>query len=839
MKRPRKSMIKRRLFAVPGASLLRKISTGLLLTFSGLPFTHAEEAPAPAVDPATSLPAAPSWLPPTPAMPEEAAPADTAAPVAPQAVPSEYMPQADTTPVNNSDSANAATPAMPVADPAAAPAPVIPLVQPVTSNITVAEMGQPKGLTLSGGQLQSGILFTLPADEVVTNAHLSLALKISPALIARDTTLELMLNGQPLGNLPLNQTSNGGDVYELDIPSAMVVSSNNLSFRVHDSNTMTCEKDQSDKYWVTILPTTSIGLEGQQLNIGRNLGNFPRPFFDSLQMQESKITMGFPASMKPGDVSAAAMVSSYLGMLSDYRDVDFPVILNDLPDQNGILFGKPGDKIGSLTLPASSGASIQIIDNPINPVYKLLLVLGNDDNQLRQAAYRLISAGMPNNTDHLDVAQQTIPPRKPYDAPRWIDTSRPVTLGELAGKDPDSLISNGIYHDGIQVAFRAAPDLFMWDGHNIPVRIDYRFPTENWIDEDNSRLNVSINSNFLRSLTVNKVGLVENIWRRLGGDSRQERYTMQLAPYLIYGDNQLQFYFDIKPKKDAPCSILTSDNIKSRIDPKSFIDLSGSYHFAQLPNLSYFVGASYPYSKLADFSDTLMLLPPEPTADEIHTLLNLTARAGKATGVPVSHVQIAFGLKGDEQGNPLFDRDILAVTTLGDSAFNQQLLADSPFGLNANSMGVKTPTEVQRIVAWLTGDWYRQPVDADRYLSSTGAWRGFVSYRSRWSNDHVVVVATGTDDQQLLKIHSDLKLPQINANVRGDLAIITDENGIRSFSVGQQFPTGQMPWYMMVLWYASTHIVILSLIATLVSLVVGLSLFVVLRRHAAKRLGHK
>jgi hypothetical protein len=554
MNRPRKQTVKRRLSAVPGASLLRKISAGVLLTFSSLPFTHAEDAAAPAVDPATSLPAAPSWLPPVTPMPDESAPA-SAAPAT--AAPAGDAPQTDTTPLNTSNTA-------PDADPSAAPAPVIPLVQPVTSTITVAEMGQTNGLTLSGGQLQSGIIFTLPADEVVTNAHLSLALKISPALIARDTTLELMLNGQPLGNLPLNQSSNGGDVYDLDIPSAMVVSNNNLSFRVHDSNTMTCEKDQSDKYWVTILPTTSIGLEGQQLNIGRNLGNFPRPFFDGLQMQESKITMGFSAAMKPGDVSAAAMVSSYLGMLSDYRSVDFPVILNDLPDQNGILFGKPGDKIGSLTLPASNGASIQIIDNPINPVYKLLLVLGNDDNELRQAAYRLISGGMPNNAERLDVTQQTIPSSKPYDAPRWIDTSRPVTLGELAGKDPDSLISNGIYHDGIQVAFRAAPDLFMWDGHNIPVRIDYRFPTENWIDEDSSRLNVSINSNFLRSLTVNKVGLVENIWRRLGGDSRQERYTLQLAPYLIYGDNQLQFYFDIRPKKDAPCSILTSDNIKSR-----------------------------------------------------------------------------------------------------------------------------------------------------------------------------------------------------------------------------------------------------------------------------------
>jgi len=794
----------------------RRLATGLLLAVGALPLvqTHAEEPAAPAQTTPDQgigvLPPTPSWLPTTP-------PTNAGA-----------VPQADTTPVNNalqppsSDAINAPTTSM---------------VQPITSSVTVAEMGQPKGLTLSGGQLQSGIMFTVPSDQVITNAKLSLALKISPALIARDTTLELMLNGQPLGNLPLSQSSNGGDFYELDVPSAMVVSSNNLSFRVHDSNTMSCEKDQSDKYWVTVLPTTSISMEGQQLNIGRNLGNFPRPFFDPLNMVESKVSMAFSSSMSPQDVSSAAMVASYLGMLSDYRDIDFPVVLNDLPEKSGILFGKPGDKIGTLTLPPSDGPSIQIIDNPLNPVYKLLLIVGNDESQLRQAAYRLISNALPNNTSQLAVSQEAIPTRKPYDATRWIETSRPVTLGELAGKDPGSLTSNGIYHDGISVAFRAAPDLFMWDGRNIPVRINYRFPTENWIDEDNSQLNVSINGTFLHNLPVNKVGLLENIWRRVGGDSRQEKYTLQLSPYLIYGDNQLEFFFDIKPKKDAPCSILTSDNIKSRLDPSSYIDLSGSYHFAQLPNLSYFVGASYPFSKLADFSDTLMLLPETPTAGEIHTLLNMAARAGNATGVPVSHVQVAFGIKPDEQNNPLFDRDILAITTLGDTPFNQQLLESSPFAINNSSLGAKTTTQWQALLDALTGDWYRQPLDADRYLSSTAAWRGFVSYRSRWSPSHVVVVATGTDDQQLLKIHHDLKSSKINAGIRGDLAIITDENGIRSFAVGKQFPTGQMPWYMMVVWYASTHIVILSLITLVLSLLIGLSLYVLLVRHAAKRLG--
>lgn len=765
----------------------------------------------------------PSYLPPTEgnvtpvaAQSVMPAPAATLAPAATPAPMTIYAP--------------AATPAQPAVDNTT-------LIHSVSNKITVSDMGQPNGLTLSGGQLQSGIVFTLPNDQVITDANLSLVLKVSPALVARDTSLELMLNGQPLGTLPLTGSgSSDKNEYELDIPAAMVVSSNNLSFRVQDSNTMECQKDQSDKYWVTIMPATHVQMDGQRLNIGRDLGYFPRPFFDPLQMQETKVAMVFTSALKPQDVSAAAMVASYLGMLSDYRNVDFPVSLGDLPEQNGIVFGRPGDRIGTLVLPASEGASVQIIDNPSNPVYKLLLVLGNDENQLRQAAYRLISSPLPEKTNALSVPLQQIPMREPYDAPRWIDTDKPVTLGSLV-HDNEKLTANGIYHDGIRVAFRAAPDLFMWDGDTIPVQIGYRFPTENWIDEDRSQMNVSINGTFLRDLTVNKNGLFENAYRKLGGDSRQESYRLQLAPYLIYGDNQLEFYFDIKPKADAPCNLLTSNNIKSRIDPNSYIDLSHTHHFSLLPNLSYYVGASFPFSKLADFSQTLLLLPEKPDVSELSTMLGLVARSGNATGVPVSHVKVVFGLQGNEAGNPLFSNsDVLAVTTLDDQKLSQQLLQGSPFTLNNNVLGVIAPSQIEKAKSWLIGDWFRSPVDADRYLSSTEAWRGFLSFPSQWGSKRVVVVATATNGKELQKIHADLKSSSINAGIRGDLAIVTDENGIRSFRVGSQFPTGQLPWYMMFVWYASEHIVLLSLLSLLFSALIGLSIYTLLARHAAKRL---
>ncbi|WP_394521200.1 cellulose biosynthesis cyclic di-GMP-binding regulatory protein BcsB [Pantoea sp. SGAir0184] len=761
--------------------------------------------------------------------------------------------QENTAPAQPAESAPPAESATPAAS--AAPDIVIPQVaaeapaaaepagallnQPVSSTISVAQMGQPRGITLTGGQLQSGILFTLPGDEVITNARLNLSLRVSAALAARNTSLQLMLNGQPLGTLPLGASDSDVSDYQLDIPAAMVVSSNNLSFKINDADKLLCEKESAQQYQVTILPKTTLSLEGQQLNIGTSLRNFPRPFIDVQRMTPASVTFGFAANVSPDSVSAAALVASWLGIQSDYRGIRFPVVRGDLPEHNGILIGHPGDKIGSVTLPAARGPLLQVIDNPNNPVYKLLLVVGADDAQLRQAANRLTTQPLATDASSLNVPPQPLGTRKPYDAPRWINTSRPVRLSELLRKD-QSLTTTGIWHDALRVNFRAAPDLFLWDGDAIPVNLHYRFPSESWIDENNSFLNVTLNGTFLRNLTVNKVGLLESAWHRLGGDARQEQYTLKLEPYLIYGDNQLALYFNIKPKADAPCGVLLNNNIKSRIEEDSWIDLSHTRHFTMLPNLSYFVGASFPFSRLADFSQTTLLLPEAPGDAEIATLLDMAARAGNATGVPLVQNQVLFGLpNGGTNLTRLQHSDVLAVSTMQHSAFTQQMLAGTAYQTSGNTLGVKEPTTVDKLRGWLTGDWSRQQLDADRYFSSNEAWRGFVSYRSPWSADRLVVMTVATSDQQLLRLHDDLNSARINAGIRGDTAIITDENGIRSFRVGPQFPSGEMPWYMMVVWYANQHSVLMALAALLLSALIGSAAWVMLKRHAWRRLHPK
>ncbi len=136
-------------------------------------------------------------------------------------------------------------------------------------------MGMPDGIILSGGQRQGGVSFTLPADQVVIHSQLSLAVRVSPEMASRNATLQLMLNGQPLGTLPLGADGEDVSHYQLDIPPALMVSSNNLSVKINDGDTLQCQRDIHDTSRVTVLPTSHFSWESQQLNISDDLSHFP------------------------------------------------------------------------------------------------------------------------------------------------------------------------------------------------------------------------------------------------------------------------------------------------------------------------------------------------------------------------------------------------------------------------------------------------------------------------------------------------------------------------------------------------------------------------------------
>jgi hypothetical protein len=184
----------------------------------------------------------------------------------------------------------------------------------------------------------------------------------------------------------------------------------------------------------------------------------------------------------------------------------------------------------------------------------------------------------------------------------------------------------------------------------------------------------------------------------------------------------------------------------------------------------------------------------------------------------------------------LRERDVLAVTALDQQAFNQSLLADSPYRPVDNVLSVREPDLWQKCSAGspATGP---PPASMPIATSRPAAPGAGLSAIVRRGTRRLVVVAMASNDDQLARLKTDLDSPRINAGIRGDTAVITSDNGVRSFQVSTPFPSGQMPWYMMAVWYASQHSGFLAVLGLIATSIMGLALTAMFKRHARKRLG--
>lgn len=714
--------------------------------------------------------------------------------------------------------------------------------QNISSTLSFGDMGATGGLTLSGQQLQNGVNFALPGDLVITDAHISLNVEVNRTDVTGEN-LQLMLNGQPLGAIPLDQVQQNKGFWSLDVPASMVASGNNLSFQLKTSddiinNAWSCQRTLPDDYRITLTPASTLNYQGLWLNVRKTLSAFPRPFFDSKQTKDQPLNIAFSASPDADVLTAAAIVASQFGVMSAGKASQFDVQYNALPAGNGILFGKPGDRIGSVEIGGQNGPSLQVIDNPVNPAYKLLVISGRNETELRQAAWRLSLPALPDS-DSLQVPTIKVAQRAEYDAPRWISTARPVPLQALQPSE-GSLIARGVWHGENQLPFVTAPDLFMWDGSAIPLRINYSFAQKTWIDDSNSFLNISLNGEFLKRLPVSKEGIFAPFMNMLGLSQRQQSAVVNLDPRAILGTNQIGFWFGIKPQKNAPCSALADENIQSRIEGNSTLDFSHAWHFGQLPNLGWFSNALFPFTRNADLANTTLLMPAHPGLEETAVLLNLMAKSGRDTGVAANYLHLYTGMPQQESGlQQLANSDVLTISSLRHGELVKPVLDGSAFSLNENTLEISTASVFSRLMGLFSAGQARTDIDAAGYLSDTSQWRGLVSVRSPWNPERVVVLATGTDDHQLQQLPADMVKPTFKSNASGDFMAVTDTSDARSWRVGEQFTRGDLPGYLMILWFASQHIFGLTLLACLIAAIASPLLYRKLKRHAHQRLQDK
>lgn len=648
----------------------------------------------------------------------------------------------------------------------------------------------------------------------------------------------MKVNGQALGSLPVAKTEITN--YELDIPAEYLAQENSLTLEMTDEE-FVCKIDYSGKQKILIDPESYLSVNGYNLELGSDLSLFPLPFFDKFNSAQTLINFVLPKNTSTDILYGPLMLASYFGTIADYRTVKFNVSSDTLPQDNSIVFAHPGQTVAGIDMPKKEG--IYIKDHPYSRPYKNIFIVAKNKSAFIKAVYSLVKANLSTATDYLKIKDDKPELREAYDAPNWITSNKKVLLSSLL-KNNQSLVTHGYTHGPLNLSFKAAPDLYQLYEDSGDLYVAYEFPLDKNIDENESGLNLLLSGAFLDKLPVNKKGLLENIWRLSGGDAREDKRHVQISPSMIYGDNNLELYFDLRLKPNTPCSVISDPNVKSVIDESSYIDLSKTRHFARLPNLSYFVGASFPFTRYSDFSHTVVLLPDNPTAVELNTLMNMVARAGNSTGSMVSYEQVVIGSDLFTKEPGFFeDKDLLVISNLSHKDYLSKLFDGSAFIFNGNELNIYDYGLIsfrggffRGLRRFLSGDFRAENLDANRYVRTSMAWRGFLSFLSPFDSDKIAVVVTATDDEELDKLTDDLSNSKVNREVRGDITLISGLNKVMSFNVGDYIFSGNVSTSFKILTFAGEHVIWLCISSFIVLILLSYIISKYLQRRSRARL---
>lgn len=713
--------------------------------------------------------------------------------------------------------------------PAAIVAPAIRVVE-----LSLKDIGAGSPVRLAGTNGEAGYPFTLRKNEVVTSASLTLSLAYSPSLLSGLSHLAVLVNDELVGTIKLTQARSGGINVEMPINPALFLSSNRLNLRFVGHYTTDCEDPLHSSLWAIVSNTLSkLRMTVQRLDMPPDLANLPAPFFDAGDMAPLSLPFVFASAPNDSELRAAASVASYFGKLASYRGFAFKPSYGVLPTGNAVVFVSVDEKIPGLALPVMSGPTLMVMVNPVDPSGRLLVIYGNEGDELRAAADTLSLGEVALSGTSARIQQPLLADHVPYDAPRWLPTGRIVPFAEL--KDSVSLQGAGIAPATLTANFRTAPDLFVWPSSGIPLAVHYRFPQGPWLNYESSRLDVSVNDTYLQSFKLANKHSYFDIPNVTQGDFVLDSKQVQLPPYLVFGQNQLQFYFNMKMVGGARCENKLPDNVHVGVDLDSSLDMRGVHHFAQMPNLAYFAGAGFPFTRMADLSDTTVILPKSPSESEVATFLGLMGRFGDATGTPATRVSVSHEADAEQ----LKSKDVLLIGTYAFSNALPHLMEPAPIAVSGSTVRINVSSPMMQMLARFV------PLEglgvedgrkaADSLLLTTENLLTLTSFRSPFDDKRVVVSLLANNDADLPRLASALSERAINAQVHGDLSVLRAD-GVMSFSVGPTFWRGELPWLTWAQWYLSENPLLLALALIGAVFVLAWPIYSALRRRAERRL---
>jgi hypothetical protein len=706
-------------------------------------------------------------------------------------------------------------------------------------SMSFKEMGQGSFMALRGVESEGAVGFGVRRDELVESAKLKLVFTFSPSLLPALSHLKILFNEELLQTVALDKDHLGSaQTVELNIDPRYFTDYNRLRFQFVGHYTMECELPTHTSLWATISNESRLNLSLRQVPLSNDLAVLPLPFFDRRDTKPIELPFVYGHAPSQGLLKAAGSVAGWMGVLAAYRGHHFPVLDNQLPARHAVVLATNDNRPDFLkNLPPVTQPTLSMIAHPDVVGAKLLLVLGKDDAQVQLAADALALGKASLSGQTIQVTSLQYPPnRQPYDAPRWLTSQKPVTLGELVQNPTDLQLSGLALNGVVNVPARLAPDLFTWNTKGIPLNLTYRY-TPNSVSEHGA-MNVAVNDVFVRSFPLQSRDAQDkstaSLLMPLLSDGRFQVQEDLAVPAFFPGDNRLQLSFQIPQPDVGRCNSVQPTLLHAVVDPESNIDLTSYHHYIAMPNLAAFGGSGFPFTRYADLSQTSVVLPKQPTTAEIEAYLTALGRMGASTGYPGTR----FRLLDASQIAQAKGTDILVVG----QADRDGLLA---------SWGQALPTlieagkrSVQPLTTAMThwADFFTPASDQQAIAASglttlqgDGPLAAMVGFESPLDVGRSVVALTATDSKAMGEISRGLSDSGKASQMQGDLSFLREDN-MESFRTQAPYFVGDLAWWQRLWFRLHSHPVWIALFGIVVGLLLTFMVYGALRAMARSRL---
>jgi len=708
-----------------------------------------------------------------------------------------------------------------------------------TLSYTFEQLNRPD-MRLRGVQASRTVDFTNRVDHIITDLSLDFAFTSSPALIRELSHIKVYLNEEVMATIPVvdasHETVNQGmQRHSIKLEPKFVKDFNTLRFELIGHYTRECEDPFHSSIWADISRTSRITFTEQQLPFESLLAQFPEPFFDERDYSQLNLPFVFNQTPDNTTLHAASILSSWFGAKANWRGATFPVNYNELPSSHSVVFATNDNRPDFLAdYPDVEGPVVEVIANPEHRYQKLLLVLGRNSDDLKVAAEGL-ALGLPMMTGRTAKINKVdfIEPRKAYDAPRWIRSDRPVRFGELV-EYKNQLQAIGYSAPPVKLDVRVAPDLFTWYTDGLPIELKYRYtpPTDKGV----SRLNMSINEEYVQGYKLDPdeySTLVDEDIRipLLSTDDTDKARYFTVPGFKVAIKNDVAFEFLFSTEKEGFCQTTAPEGTIGAIDENSTIDVSGYHHYIAMPNLHAYAQGGFPFTKYADLSETLIVLPASPNRDEVETLLTATGHLGQTTGYPSLKATILTDNGADIDFD---DKDILLIgSQTGAESFSQS--EHMSVLINQSLREIK-----QAIYETQPYKYAKSNEDAATHVSleSYGSLAAIAGFQSPFNDERSVVTIMAASSNDLHLINDTLTDGAKLIEVQGTATIINPYK-VHQSHLGERFYVGSLPLHTLIWFHLSDHPLLLAFMTIITLLILSVILWRVLNTLARKRVGDK